>query len=1457
MKKVFIYISLAFSLLLLTSCNALNESFKIDLSFSEQSVYLVEGEEKELKVNVVTESPFYDEKLLVWNILNTNVVSIKKNSSGETITLVPVNIGTTKLEIQYSDLDRTKISIDITVDYEYFKVSIKDIDVLNDIKLGSKIYFDDLGLNGIDKVSKRDIEFISSNQELIEVVLKEDSSLDYLNVVGVGEGIISIKHRYGFFIDDLEVNFKTIFNDLEIGNIIKSSFAKDEITYSMLTSNSFDNLFISNIEVNSFDDLNYIYNLEKVIIYQVNFNSSNINISNLVFIKEILIEEISNLEDVNLILEGMTSLDKLTIKSSTFNSVILNNLNEVYFDILDTNIKSLNMKDTYFSYENNVINFTVSENILLDNVIIENLDFINNSNYNNLIFKDVKLLNEFNDSINISNINYLEIVDSQDIVDAFFTDNKNIENKNHINELNLKNILLYEDSSFNNYKINNIKIDNSSFHYIDFNKIESLKNIELNETNIIELTINKNNITNITVTNNNQLTSIIYNLDEVALNNKFVINNNKNLRELIINNARLSNSRSLDLTDYSKLEILAIKNSSLKDINFILNQDIQMLKELDLSNNNLSSISEIRKNNIEKLNLSNNNFTSDELKTKLVNNDHLLYLDVSNNNLSSTVFVDLFKKIEYLDLSNNNITSVINLDTLSNLLYLNIKNINLNNLGLDRIKDIYNAISNFNLLNIILDGNNFNSEQIIYLEEFVSYLLENNTNVNLYDINNNDFKIKVNNSYSELKLFNSNINTLQIENNEFNSEFNIIPSNSSVNKVIINDKGSLEKITLLELNIKELELINLLENINIIIEDDILYDDIIFDNYYNDKLISSNITIKNLNLEYYNFKYSSNINKFSLINSSIEVINIIESTINEFIINNSEVNTLNINSSNIKTNENLVVSNLNIENIDNKIFDNLKNIIVLKNINLSNSTFNILNINEDVFNNNYNSLNISNNIINDFRINNLYDINLEVLNNSFEKIFIANTNVMPSNFFTNNEFTKNQTSIKIDNTNFNDFSSIMDLENYYNKIEIINNEIINDSFDLVENLLINNINLSTIKIDINYTNDLTKFIYLLREFKSEVTLNYENNIIKSSDFKSNTLYLNINNVILNDFVAPINYWDQINLGSKVKIFTINNDILRDYKFNFKIDNINSEVEFNFRNVYFNDLNKTLFLGNYNNIPNISLTTSGIVKITNKLSFNYLTKIEDKSTIYVSSLKINNNGILTIENLSKHEDMLAITANSLDIINSGTITINSIYNGSHGYKGSNGSSGTNGNDGGSNKPTRGSNGKIGSNGINGLNGSNAILINSKNGTFNINNITGKITINAGSGGNGGDGGNGGAGGNGGNGRDGKFLSAAQAGANGGNGGNGGRGGDGGHAGRAINISTLNNIKLTGNISNVIQNNGTPGRAGAGGAGGAAGFGGKGGLKWNTSSYQSNGSNGTRGSNGQNGSNGSYL
>ena len=379
--------------------------------------------------------------------------------------------------------------------------------------------------------------------------------------------------------------------------------------------------------------------------------------------------------------------------------------------------------------------YEIFENKQIKDIDEEDIDKIKDNEH--LINIESPLFKLLSKTKNFSKIFTIYI--SQDIIDEHKLKSNCIQFFNNLNNLDINYTSIF-------YKLNDLnKINYLKEINIDFNKIKRLtlkiENIdnsnEINyffkdlfsfnniKNNLIYLEINfgNNSIDPVSFEDINNFKLLRYlHLENFNFSQQFKIklnelilfsiiscqnillteNSNEKLKELNLSNNRLSDINELGIVNFPELTKLNLSLNCISDINILEKVNFKKLKELNLNNNEISDINILEKVNFMELN-------------KL----YLCYNKISDIKILEKVN---FKELKELNLSNNriyniNILGKVNFKNLNklNLSFNEISNINiLEKVNFKELEELYlgvNKISNIN----VLEKSNFKNLKLLDL----------------------------------------------------------------------------------------------------------------------------------------------------------------------------------------------------------------------------------------------------------------------------------------------------------------------------------------------------------------------------------------------------------------------------------------------------------------------------------------------------------------------------------------------------------------------------------------------------------------------------------------------------------------------------------------------------------------------------------------------------------------------
>ena len=349
----------------------------------------------------------------------------------------------------------------------------------------------------------------------------------------------------------------------------------------------------------------------------------------------------------NIIKKGLSSLLIFPAIKTKEIEINENDSNSFKFSIQFENPKiTINMINTNFDcLKENIINGI--ETLIISKCHIDNLEFLNSQNFQNLKKLELKynyfenkesmlILNSYLKKVNYSNNTIVSIENqinpniikelNEDCfqMDYNFFNSDNLINIRYTSPIKFFCILdlnkLNDIQTFNSCKY--IRINNSLLNNIDFleNKIiSSLKEINLDSNKIDNITIlskildnnindeliisiRNNNITqgllefdNYMINKNKKISKIKIELD-IKERHKIILSYDKIIFDYFIDiNNSLDILKKINLENIKCLYLYDIK---LKNINFLLNDSLKNLKELNMNNNEIEDISVLKKENV-------------------------------------------------------------------------------------------------------------------------------------------------------------------------------------------------------------------------------------------------------------------------------------------------------------------------------------------------------------------------------------------------------------------------------------------------------------------------------------------------------------------------------------------------------------------------------------------------------------------------------------------------------------------------------------------------------------------------------------------------------------------------------------------------------------------------------------------------------------------------------------------
>jgi len=928
----------------------------------------------------------------------------------------------------------------------------------------------------------------------------------------------------------------------------------------------------------------FIYNNVDLTIKNNLYVSNNLNIKYNLFLKKLYIKNNGFFKSSIIIKNYINNIkDRIIVKEdcNIYKKIIFSNeLDTITNKSIHINITQPN---TYFTLKNyvntfnlNIGNFTVNEDIITQgniNVdeklnILQNLICKDNLNINNTIHP--KTFN-INNDINLNNIkvyNNLNIkgnLNLKNLTSAkglFIENNLNVKNgvfvlPNDIN-LNQKKLISY-NSITNTIEANCSK----TVILTDFHGYQFKSNINIYDNNHnIDFIVDKHKKLELTKYNLNLSYESILN-NSTIFNNTYVYNNlniNHNLN--IFNNTIINNLLQLPYDSVNNFSGSLTFNTNTRQLNVIYDDKLTDLQFLDKNNTG------IFKNDNIYFNIKNNNiitFNNNTFIKNYVNFNNNLNIDDSliiNNNLHTesninihNIPIQLYNNIlrsynfitqKWTSLTLENYNSYYKIPYKSYTFYL--KNINTN----------YNYCNtfNYNTKDILLNNSNIFIYEIISHFIYITHLFFNIINLS----NNNTYYIQI---YKK-----NNIT----ENNEI--LLDTITINNNLQIIKLNNTIQLQKNNILFIKIKSFFetsnntiILNLLGHYTHIID---LKGD---SNFITDSLIDFNQnTTLNINTTFYkNINITNTLNLINIPNN--KVLNVPALSVEK----KNHDTLVNINDFSIKKN-----GKINIGNSDNNSFISINNstfktaflttggMACQSNVNILN---NLITNNINV-NNNINTVNL---LTNDLIINKNISItnNLEVLNTTFIK---GNVNLINVDLETNKFIiTKNLFINKFDNSIKNSLQNNSIYLSTYNNNLLLNNK--NNS--LIEDYIYHN--------KINTVNNNININHLHINYNNVSLFSNSNNLfnIKSSNKSIFSILPNGNFNISNDLIL-----NNINISSKIKSIIYDIYGPKNVSFYYNFINNNNVIIYNYNTIY-----KNLILDNTyfkifikNNIYYTQLTT---------------------------------------------------------------------------------------------------------------------------------------------------------------------------------------------------------------------------------------------------------------------------
>lgn len=250
-------------------------------------------------------------------------------------------------------------------------------------------------------------------------------------------------------------------------------------------------------------------------------------------------------------------------------------------------------------------------------------------------------------------------------------------------------------------------------------------------------------------------------IDDTRVNFK-----DENLETCVLNNLRSSNEH-VTKAELSKVTSLKCSSQNISSLDGL--EEASSLIYLDLSNNNISNLKYISKlSNLNTLKLSNNNIKSTSGIDSL---NMLMYLDLSNNDISNISSIENLEHLKSLNLSNNNVSSISSIENLNKLYELKLSDNNIKNLSsietLSNIKYLdlsHNKIKDISVLENLTE---LEKVDLSYNEISDVNYFENNLNLQILNLEDNQIRIMPDlhnlNSLVSLNLNNNLITSLDYQ----------------------------------------------------------------------------------------------------------------------------------------------------------------------------------------------------------------------------------------------------------------------------------------------------------------------------------------------------------------------------------------------------------------------------------------------------------------------------------------------------------------------------------------------------------------------------------------------------------------------------------------------------------------------------------------------------------------------
>ncbi|XP_072940773.1 uncharacterized protein [Epargyreus clarus] len=511
-----------------------------------------------------------------------------------------------------------------------------------------------------------------------------------------------------------------------------------------------EELYLQNNNIESMDEDVFITlkNLTSLYLQYNKLTALNMTLINLKSLKELdlsfnKIGNISGFETNRLI-----SLERVNMSFNNIEFIEFNCFNQAF------NLQSIDLR-------NNNIKSSIPETMFINNIKLSYLNVFNN--YIRNIAE-----NAFQHNILVY-LNLEKNFISGDITEATLAGLERLQNLNLFNQ----NITSIKANAFN--KMTNLINFNASKNKINMIHESSFRNagllsiLDLSHNNLSSLNFMKDSLTNLTelYLNNNRLDSIPGNtFINQTLIKKLDISMNRiitleqyslplyNLQYLNISGNPISGAIKSNVLSPAKfLRYLDLSNLNISRIDNMALTDLPVLARLNLSNNIIEHIEPknfLNLNNMFSLDLSYNKLSNLQLNGTIIENLNAIYLN--NNELTNiTEVLPNSTQIIYLDISNNNISEISSpaLELLVNLRVLyasHNKIVKFNNPTVNRLSELYN---------LGLSSNQISQIDLSYFNNLVSLDISNNT---LNHINSTLFQ---NLTYLQsLDISNNNISTL-------------------------------------------------------------------------------------------------------------------------------------------------------------------------------------------------------------------------------------------------------------------------------------------------------------------------------------------------------------------------------------------------------------------------------------------------------------------------------------------------------------------------------------------------------------------------------------------------------------------------------------------------------------------------------------------------------------------------